>query len=139
MMSGVDEPQTPRATLPGLGPASLARSGTLEFEPHLAAALVDSPAAGDRSHEVEAPSAQAVEVARAHGPLEPAPLVGHLDPQTIHISRRADPDLPAAVHERVRDQFADQQLRVEFTTVQVRPNALSQPPPRDPGRLGLTR
>jgi hypothetical protein len=89
------------------GRRRLARSATLELEPHLAAALVESPAAGEGIDDVESPSADAIELVLANGVLEPVALVDHLDEQTVLVKLGAELDPAPTMHERVRDQLGD--------------------------------
>jgi hypothetical protein len=100
-------------------------SASLEFEPDVAGALVNPPAARYRLHSVESLSADALEVALVNDPLESSPLVDHLDHQAVLVEVPAHRDPAATVHDRVCYQLGDQQLDVvELTFVQLRAEPL---------------
>jgi hypothetical protein len=84
-------------------------SAALEFEPNVACALVDPPAARDHVNSVEPQSADVVEISVANDPLESLPLVDDLDHQAtlVKVPENLDPATP--MNDRVRHQLGGQQ------------------------------
>jgi hypothetical protein len=96
----------------GLVGGSEPGSAALKFEPDVACALVDSPAARDRVNSVESQSADVVEVSIANDPLESFPLVDDLDHQAVLVEVPENLDPATPMNDRVRYELGGQQLDV---------------------------
>lgn len=98
----------------------------LEFEPDVACALVDRPAARDRVNGVESQSADVVEISVANDPLESFPLVDDLDHQAVLVKVPENLDPATPMNDRVRYELGGQQLDVvELMIVQCLAKPLS--------------
>ena len=76
-----------------------------ELEPHMAAAVVDAPAAGQRGDQPQPAAADLVRASLANLDLEARSLVDDLAPHHVLIDREPQPDRPHPVDDGVAHEL----------------------------------